>query len=98
MAPDTSERHPPLSLKDAALLRSQCYIDGRWSDADSGQTFDIVNPATAVKIGTAPLMGAGETARAIAAADKACRRGAPRRPRSAPRSFANGPSSSSRTP
>jgi len=71
MAPDTSERHPPLSLKDAALLRSQCYIDGRWSDADSGQTFDIVNPATAVKIGTAPMMGAGETARAIAAADKA---------------------------
>ena len=71
MAPDTSERRPTLSLKDAALLKSQCYIDGRWSDADSGATFDIVNPATAVRIGTAPMMGAGETARAIEAADRA---------------------------
>jgi succinate-semialdehyde dehydrogenase / glutarate-semialdehyde dehydrogenase len=71
MAPDISERRPPLPLKDAALLRHQCYIDGRWSDADSGKTFDIVNPATAVKIGTAPMMGAEETARAIEAADRA---------------------------
>jgi succinate-semialdehyde dehydrogenase / glutarate-semialdehyde dehydrogenase len=71
MAPDTAERRPPLSLKDAALLRHQCYINGSWSDADSGETFDIVNPATATRIGSAPLMGAGETARAIEAADKA---------------------------
>ena len=71
MAPDTSERRATLSLKDAALLKSQCYIDGRWSDADSGATFDIVNPATAVRIGTAPMMGAAETARAIEAADRA---------------------------
>ena len=71
MAPDTSERRPPLALKDPALLRHQCYIDGRWSNADSGATFDVVNPATAAKIGTAPMMGAGETARAIEAADKA---------------------------
>ncbi len=49
MAPDTSERRPSLPLKDAALLRNQCYIDGRWCDADSGATFDIVNPASAAK-------------------------------------------------
>ena len=48
MAPDTSERRAAPSLSDAALLRHQCYIDGRWCDADSGETFDIVNPATAV--------------------------------------------------
>src|SRR5207237_1625045 len=71
MAPDTSERRPPLPLKDAALLKNQCYIDGRWCDADSGETFDIVNPATAAKIGTGPMMGAAETARAIEAADRA---------------------------
>jgi len=71
MAPDTSERRPSLALEDAALLRHQCYIDGRWSDADSAETFDIVNPATSVKIGAAPMMGAAETARAIAAADRA---------------------------
>ncbi len=71
MAPDTSERRPPLALNDPALLRHQCYIDGRWSDADSGATFDVVNPATAAKIGAAPMMGAAETGRAIEAADKA---------------------------
>ncbi|HWZ72251.1 MAG TPA: NAD-dependent succinate-semialdehyde dehydrogenase [Casimicrobiaceae bacterium] len=71
MAPDTSERRPSLPLKDAALLRNQCYIDGRWCDADSGETFDIVNPATAAKIGTGAMMGAAETARAIEAADRA---------------------------
>ena len=54
MAPDTTERRAALPLKDAALLRHQCYIDGRWSDADSGETFDIVKPATAARIGTAP--------------------------------------------
>ena len=63
MAPDTSERSRPLPLKDAALLKNQCYIDGRWCDADSGETFDIVNPATAAKIVTGPMMGAAETAR-----------------------------------
>src|SRR6202030_3895951 len=67
----TSERRAPLPLKDAALLRHQCYIGGRWCDADSGETFDIVNPATAVKIGSGPMMGAAETARAIEAADRA---------------------------
>ena len=71
MAPDTSERRAALTLKDAALLRNQCYIDGRWCDADSGTTFDVVNPASELKVGSAPMMGAAETARAIEAADKA---------------------------
>src|SRR5438105_1876940 len=71
MAPDTSERRRPLPLKDAALLKNQCYIDGRWFDADSGETFDIVNPATAAKIVTGPMMGAAETARRSEAADRA---------------------------
>ena len=37
MAPDTLERiaHP---LKDPALLRQQCYVDGHWIDADDGAT------------------------------------------------------------
>jgi succinate-semialdehyde dehydrogenase/glutarate-semialdehyde dehydrogenase len=34
-------------------------------------TFDVVNPATGIRIGTAPMMGAGETRRAIEAANKA---------------------------
>ena len=37
MAPDTIERAIP-ALKDPALLRMQCYIDGKWTDADDGAT------------------------------------------------------------
>jgi len=73
MTPDTLtlERRAPIALKDNALLRQQCLIDGKWSDADSAATFDVINPATGIRIGTAPRMGAGETRRAIEAADRA---------------------------
>ena len=37
MAPDTIERTVP-ALRDPALLRMQCYIDGGWHDADDGTT------------------------------------------------------------
>ena len=71
MPPDTLERSARLALKDSALLRQQCYIDGRWVDADAGTTRDVVNPASGVRIGTVPVMGAGETRRAIDAANRA---------------------------
>ena len=70
MAPDTLERSVP-SLKDPTLLRMQCYVDGAWIDADSGATKFVANPATGRTIGTVPGCGAAETARAIAAADRA---------------------------
>ena len=69
MAPDTIERVSP--LKDPALLRQQCYVDGQWRDADNAATRPVVNPATGQPIGTAPLFGATETRRAIEAADRA---------------------------
>ena len=43
MAPDTLERDVP-ALKDPALLRMQCYVDGAWCDADDGSTTTIVQP------------------------------------------------------
>lgn len=58
-------------LKDAGLLRQQCYIDGFWVDADLGETLEVTNPATAEVIGTVPRMGSGETRRAIEAAHAA---------------------------
>ena len=70
MAPDTLERTRP-PLKDPALLRMQCYIDGGWTDADDRATHDVVNPATGRAIGTVPVCGATETRRAIASADRA---------------------------
>ena len=69
MAPDTIERIS--TLKDPALLRQQCYVDGRWCDADDGATKSVANPATGRPIGTVPVFGAGETRRAIEAADRA---------------------------
>src|SRR5450631_1503151 len=71
MAPDTIERRPSLALKDAALLRQQCFLDGQWVDADSRKTFGVVNPATGARIGSVPDLGANETRRAIEAANKA---------------------------
>ena len=59
------------NLKDGALLRQQCYIDGRWVGSDSGATIAVSNPATAEAIGSIPKMGAAETRRAIAAANAA---------------------------
>ncbi|GAB4374393.1 MAG: NADP-dependent succinate-semialdehyde dehydrogenase [Kiloniellaceae bacterium] len=58
-------------LSDPKLFREQCYIDGRWADADSGKTIEVTNPATGEVLGTVPNMGAAETRRAIAAAEKA---------------------------
>jgi succinate-semialdehyde dehydrogenase/glutarate-semialdehyde dehydrogenase len=60
-----------VKLKDTALFREQCFIDGRWTGADDGGTIDVQNPATAAKLGTIPKMGAAETRRAIGAAGAA---------------------------
>jgi len=70
MPPDTLERSLP-PLKDASLLRQQCYIDGKWTDADDGATKTIANPATGKLVGTAPKMRANETRCAIEAAERA---------------------------
>ncbi|MCT2399129.1 NAD-dependent succinate-semialdehyde dehydrogenase [Novosphingobium mangrovi (ex Huang et al. 2023)] len=53
------------------FLKQQCYIDGKWCDADSGATFDVTDPGTGKVLGTVPKMGADETARAIDAAEAA---------------------------
>lgn len=58
-------------LKDSGLVRHQCYIDGRWQAADSGQTIDVTNPATGEVIATVPKMESAETRRTIEAAGAA---------------------------
>jgi succinate-semialdehyde dehydrogenase / glutarate-semialdehyde dehydrogenase len=68
MSPDTIARRPPLALNDATLLRQQCYINGKWIDADTSATFPVDDPANGQRIGNVPLMGATETAKAIDAA------------------------------
>src|SRR6266849_5228164 len=60
-----------LNLKDPSLFRQQCYVDGKWADADSGKSIPVNNPATGEILGTVPNMGAAETRRAIEAANAA---------------------------
>ncbi len=60
-----------LALKDPKLFRQQGYINGKWTDADSGATIDVTNPATGETLGTIPKMVAAETRRAIEAANAA---------------------------
>ncbi|MBL8424762.1 MAG: succinate-semialdehyde dehydrogenase [Candidatus Accumulibacter phosphatis] len=55
-------------LVDPRLLRSNCYVDGRWEAADDGRTLVVLDPASGDPLGEVPLMGAAETTRAIGAA------------------------------
>ncbi|WP_141104212.1 aldehyde dehydrogenase family protein, partial [Noviherbaspirillum denitrificans] len=60
-----------LQLKDDSLLRNQCFINGEWCDADTGERFAVSNPATGAEISTVPIMGEAETRRAIDCAERA---------------------------
>jgi succinate-semialdehyde dehydrogenase / glutarate-semialdehyde dehydrogenase len=60
-----------MQLKDKTLFRQQCYIDGKWVDADNRATIPVNNPADNSTLGTVPKMAAAETRRAIEAADRA---------------------------
>jgi succinate-semialdehyde dehydrogenase/glutarate-semialdehyde dehydrogenase len=60
-----------LHLKDPDLLRQAMLIDGKWVQADSGQTIEVRNPATGELVARVPNGGSAETQRAIAAAERA---------------------------
>ncbi|MEM6681651.1 MAG: NAD-dependent succinate-semialdehyde dehydrogenase [Pseudomonadota bacterium] len=60
-----------LKLERADLLRQQAFVGGIWSDADTGEAFDVVNPATGAVVASVPDMGAAETRRAIESAEMA---------------------------
>jgi succinate-semialdehyde dehydrogenase/glutarate-semialdehyde dehydrogenase len=60
-----------MNLTDPALLRYETLIDGRWTQADAGGTFPVTDPASGAVIAQVPAMGAAETRRAIAAAERA---------------------------
>ena len=56
------------SLKNPALFRQQCYINGKWVDADNKKTIPVVNPLDEKILGSVPDCGTEETHRAIEAA------------------------------
>jgi succinate-semialdehyde dehydrogenase/glutarate-semialdehyde dehydrogenase len=61
-------------LQDRSLFRQDCLIGDTWTRADSGRSIEIRNPADGSLLGAVPVMGAGETERAIAAAETAFQR------------------------
>lgn len=60
-------------LDDSQLLKTDCYIDGKWRAALSGETIAVVNPATGEKIAEVPKMAEQEALDAVAAAKKVLR-------------------------
>ncbi|MDP6308753.1 MAG: NAD-dependent succinate-semialdehyde dehydrogenase, partial [SAR324 cluster bacterium] len=71
MAVNAKKGVKSIGMKDASLFRQQVYINGKWSDADSGETTDITNPSTGEVLGTVPNCGAAEAKRAIESANAA---------------------------
>ena len=41
MSASTSETVKSIGMKDASLFRQQVYINGKWSDADNGESNEI---------------------------------------------------------
>jgi succinate-semialdehyde dehydrogenase/glutarate-semialdehyde dehydrogenase len=60
-----------MKISDQALLRNQAYIDGKWCDAESGETLSVLNPANGSVIAQVAKCGTAETRRAIEAAGRA---------------------------
>src|SRR3712207_3764523 len=53
-------------------IESQNFIGGEWVPADSGEVYEVTNPANPSEIlGTTPKSAEGETKRAIEAAERA---------------------------
>ncbi|HEU0200737.1 MAG TPA: NAD-dependent succinate-semialdehyde dehydrogenase [Burkholderiaceae bacterium] len=60
-----------LELERPELIRTQNFIGARWCDADSGQTFAVVNPADNRRITSVPDSSAADARAALAVAHAA---------------------------
>ena len=67
----TPEQLRPPLLRDGGLFRTKAYVNGVWTEAESGATFPVLNPATGDTVALVPRLGAAETRRAIEAAARA---------------------------
>ncbi|WP_417810793.1 NAD-dependent succinate-semialdehyde dehydrogenase [Thalassospira alkalitolerans] len=61
----------PLTLNDPVLWQTKGHINGAWTDATSGKTFAVLDPATDEHLADVPDMGASETRYAIESANTA---------------------------
>lgn len=56
------------SLTDQSLFRQDAYVNGKWVQAEGGDSLQVTNPADATPIGVVPKMGSADTRLAIDAA------------------------------
>ena len=55
-------------LRERGLLLDRASVAGAWIEADDGETFPVVDPATGEELARVPRLGTSETRRAIDAA------------------------------
>ncbi|WP_456384820.1 NAD-dependent succinate-semialdehyde dehydrogenase [Desulfolithobacter sp.] len=60
-----------MNLQKPELFRQQCYVGGKWIDAEGGSVIDVHNPATGECVGQVPALGRKETSLAIDLAEEA---------------------------
>ena len=58
-----------MELKDPALFRQKCYIDGAWIQGE--ETFEVIDPADGRVVGSVPSLGREATGQTIDAAGAA---------------------------
>src|SRR5438046_9090451 len=65
-------RGPPLTMGGSKMPATyKMFIDGEWTDAKSGKTLGVINPANEEIIAEVPYGDREDTARAVAAAARA---------------------------
>ncbi|MGL1920257.1 MAG: NAD-dependent succinate-semialdehyde dehydrogenase [Hyphomicrobiales bacterium] len=58
-------------LQDRSLFREFSYINGEWCADEAANCIDVFNPATNAWVGSVPNLTAGESGRAVSAANNA---------------------------
>ncbi len=58
-------------LEDPSLFIQKAFVDGEWMAAGSGATFDVLDPATGLRIASVPDLDAADLEKAIHAASHA---------------------------
>ena len=56
------------------------FIDGKWQKSESGETYDVINPATEEVIGKASKANSSDVQKALKSAEKGLQRGRPPAP------------------
>ena len=69
--PSKSTAVPVGTTANGVAPAATVYLDGRWRNAASGETFEATSPATGARIGTLSMGGREDARRAIDAAAKA---------------------------